>query len=274
MWSLTVPVFRRAAVVGTTLGACTFASSWTSQDGLEGATGVAGLWAVPRSIYTAWTFSTVVSDYKLTLHNVDKQAGEYAVVLSKLHDRNSQRLLTLCRTNGGIFVKAGQIVAESSALPLEYREAFSALLDRAKASSYEEIEGVIAEALHGEDIKKHFSWIGPVAVASASLAQVHQARLLDGTLVAVKVQHANLRTEVGADLTVMQCLAVCAPYVFEDLELGWLVKQLRLNLEHELDFINEGKNSEKLAASLQHRQDVVVPKVFWNLSSCRVLTTE
>ncbi|KAJ3612904.1 hypothetical protein NHX12_019161 [Muraenolepis orangiensis] len=109
---------------------------------------------------------------------------------------------------------------------------------------------------------------------AASLAQVHKAVLHDGRTVAVKVQHPKVQSQSSKDILVMEVLVRAVHWLFPDLAFMWLVEEAKKNMPLELDFLNEGRNAEKVAQMLSHFTFLKVPQIHWELSTKRILTME
>ena len=89
---------------------------------------------------------------------------------------------------------------------------------------------------------------------------MHKARLHDGRHVAVKVQYLGLEAAVAADMTTLSALSTAAAWLFpSSFKLGWVLDDLRRNLDLELDFQLEAENASKLACLLKGRKDVIAP---------------
>lgn len=131
----------------------------------------------------------------------------------------------------------------------------------------------------GESPETFFAEFDPVPLASASLAQVHAARTHDGQKVAVKVQHDHLTDTSVVDIATVDLLVNALHYIFPTFDYRWLVDEVRESAPKELDFLNEAKNSEKCLDNFRRLSphiagSIYAPKVYWNLSTSRILTME
>uniref|UniRef100_A0A7N4PPE8 AarF domain-containing protein kinase 1 n=1 Tax=Sarcophilus harrisii TaxID=9305 RepID=A0A7N4PPE8_SARHA len=111
-------------------------------------------------------------------------------------------------------------------------------------------------------------------LGAASLAQVHKAVLYDGRTVAVKVQHPKVQAQSSKDILLMEVLVGAVKQLFPEFEFMWLVDEAKKNLPLELDFLNEGRNAEKVAEMLKRFGFLKVPRIYWELSTRRVLLME
>lgn len=211
--------------------------------------------------------------YKRTKFLYSNDSTLYEEKMSKLHRQVAHGLLRVCQKNGGIYVKAGQTAASLTTLPPEYREMLEKLEDSVPPRSF----GFIRKAFEidlGHKVEDVFEVFESKATAAASLAQVHKARLKDGTDVAVKIQYPGLESSLHADLAAMTILAGIATCVFRVSDWRWFLKELRDKLSEELDFRNEADNAARLAACFANRTDIVVPRLFPRWSSRKVLCME
>ncbi|KAL7534306.1 LOW QUALITY PROTEIN: hypothetical protein ACHAXR_009195 [Thalassiosira sp. AJA248-18] len=191
-----------------------------------------------------------------------------------IHQRNADRLLQLCRSNGGVYIKVGQHLANLDLLLPEDYTFFT--FDDAPVSSYQDVCKVVKEEL-GSSPDELFSEFSHEPLASASLAQVHVGHCREtNKKLAIKVQHKGLRETSKGDLLAMSTVVNVAEKIFEEkFTLGWICEELTPQLPKELDFTNEGQNSEAASAHLSSTGlDVVVPRVLWDFTSDRVLTME
>lgn len=232
------------------------------------------------------TFTTgliVALDYKLNFRP-DPWIGDGVM---DLHSRSAQRVFDLLRGNGGLYLKIGQAVAMQSAiLPPEFQKMFSRMFDDAPQNSWKEAEQVIREDF-GKSVEEVFgvSFTGEpgkgvmeqTARASASVAQVHWARLPDGREVAIKIQKREIARQVGWDLWAFKVVTKIYTWWFE-LPLYHLVPYISDRLMLETDFENEAHNGEMMRNLIQNeprlRDRVYIPAVYKEFSSKRVMTAE
>ncbi|RHZ82009.1 hypothetical protein Glove_115g30 [Diversispora epigaea] len=224
-----------------------------------------------RNALTAWNGLCIGLDYKI---NFRPGKGDK---IEELHERVANRILNICRSNGGLYIKLGQSIGvQSSILPTAYQRAFKQLYDDAPAVEFEQVVKIFKEDFncHPDDIFDDFE---RNAIASASVAQVHQAKLKDGTLVAVKVQKPDIRKQMYWDLLAYKALMYLYEYIF-DLPLTWSANYTEKHIRQEVDFENEGRNAEKTNKHLEMekslRNKAYIPKIFWDYTSKRVLTAE
>ncbi|KAE8403887.1 ABC1 family-domain-containing protein [Aspergillus pseudonomiae] len=254
------------------------------------ATGV--VYAIDTQFYassltrTARTFTLgliVALDYKINF----RPNPLLAKSINHLHTRNAERLSDLLRQNGGLYLKIGQAVAMQSAiLPPEFQKMFSRMFDDAPQNDWKDVEKVIREDF-GKSPEEVFgvSFTGDPtkgvmerrARASASVAQVHWARLADGREVAVKVQKREIAQQIQWDLWAFKVVTWVYSRVF-DIPFYSLVPYVSERLFLETDFENEADNSEHMARLVagesRLRNRVYIPKVYRELSSKRVMTAE
>uniref|UniRef100_A0A8D1C5Q5 AarF domain-containing protein kinase 1 n=1 Tax=Sus scrofa TaxID=9823 RepID=A0A8D1C5Q5_PIG len=220
------------------------------------------------------TTAVISYDYLTSLRRVPYGSKEYLQLRSKVHLRSARRLCELCCANRGTFIKVGQhLGALDYLLPEEYTSTLKVLHSQAPQSSMQEVRQVIREDL-GKEIHDLFVSFDDTPLGAASLAQVHKAVLHDGRTVAVKVQHPKVQAQSSKDILLMEVLVLAVKQLFPEFEFMWLVDEAKKNLPLELDFLNEGRNAEKVAQMLKHFDFLKVPRIHWELSTKRVLLME
>ncbi|XP_065542034.1 aarF domain-containing protein kinase 1 isoform X2 [Lathamus discolor] len=225
-------------------------------------------------IYRPSVTALITYDYLTSLRSVPYGSEEYNFLKSQVHLRSAERLRKLCCVNRGTFIKVGQhLGALDYLLPEEYTRTLKVLHNQAPQSTRQEIEQVIREDL-GKEIKELFVSFEYTPLGAASLAQVHKAVLQDGRTVAVKIQHPKVQAQSSKDILLIEVLLLVVKQIFPDFEFMWLVEEAKKNLPLELDFLHEGRNAEKVADMFKNFDFLKVPRIYWELSSSRVLLME
>ena len=174
---------------------------------------------------------------------------------------------------GPAFVKLGQILAGRADLfGPEWISEFEKLHSRVPPVPFEDLRAQLADDLGGEP-ETVFAWFDVEPLAAASIAQVHRARLKDGTEVVVKVRRPGIRRVIDADLRLLERLAGMAEREWPDLKPYRpveLVRQFGHSLRRELDLANECRQAERIAANFSEQTDIVIPKVYWEWTHERV----
>jgi ubiquinone biosynthesis protein len=174
---------------------------------------------------------------------------------------------------GPTFVKLGQILATRGDLfPPEWIAEFGKLQDAAPALPFEDLRGQLIEDL-GEAPEAVFAELDPVPLAAASLAQVHRARLADGTAVVLKVRRPGIRPVIEADLRLLDRLAEIIEKEAPELvryRPREVIRQFAHSLRRELDFSAEGRHAERIAALFVGSPEIVVPRIHWQWTGERL----
>ncbi|WP_334182502.1 ABC1 kinase family protein [Novosphingobium sp.] len=178
---------------------------------------------------------------------------------------------------GPTYVKLGQILATRRDLLTDpWIAAFEQLQSDAPRIPFEDLRGEVEAALGGppETIFAHFD---TEPLAAASIAQVHRARLQDGTEVVVKIRRPGIRARMEADLRLMRHLAALAEarsVAVRRMKPAAMIEQLGREILDELDFTNEGRNADLLRADLASLERVSVPRIHWEWTGEQVLVMD
>jgi len=179
----------------------------------------------------------------------------------------------------GIASKVGQMAAYIDGIvPENQREQYQGwlkgLLDQTTASPFSDVRAII-EADTGVALEKSFVEFDEAPIASASIGQVHRARLLDGREVAVKVQHPGIADAVASDLKnaglLESALAIAGTRKFESKRV---LEEIRARFSEELDYKLEASRQRAFATLNADTPAVLVPMLVDSLCTSRMLTME
>ena len=188
-----------------------------------------------------------------------------------------QRVRHVFEELGPTYIKLGQILStRPDLIPMEFIEEFAKLQDNVPPFDFALVQQLIERELHGL-ADSIFQKIESTPVATASIGQVHRAVLPDGEQVAVKFQRPGIRKIVEVDLEIMLHLAMLAEKHLPELAVHRpvkIVEEFARTLENEIDYKREATNMERVAIQFFEDTNVYIPKVFRELTSARVLTTE
>jgi len=174
----------------------------------------------------------------------------------------------------GLLIKACQFIAtRADILPDEWVGTLSRLHDSVPPRPFSTIRQQVETELH-RPLQIIFADFNPSPLASASLAQVHQARTVDGRQCAVKVQYPGIEGIIRADLRNLMFTLRLLARLEPDLDFRIIARELLKYIPMELDFLNEARNCETLSSNFASRADVVIPKIYHEFTTRRVLTME
>lgn len=184
--------------------------------------------------------------------------------------QSPERLRRAIEDLGPTFVKLGQVLAGRADLfAPEWTRELSKLHEHASPIEWEEIEAQLTEVL-GAPPQSIFEELDTTPLASASIAQVHRARLADGTQVVLKVRRPGIREVVESDL---RLLAHLAEFMERELPESRryhpqkLVRHFAQSLRNELDLSVEAHQSERIAQNMADQDGLVIPRIHWEWTS-------
>jgi len=228
-----------------------------------------------RFLIVSRMVAVVYGGYK-TLQLFEKIAGldRVADMYRSHHRRSAEMAYDTATRLQGLLIKSCQFLGtRADILPRQYIEVLSELHDRVPARSAAEMIGALERELC-RPWREVFAEFDEKPLASASLAQVHRARLHDGREVAVKIQYPEIARLVEIDLTNLSFLVNILARIERNFDLRLILREVSKYVRLELDFENEADNAEKIRANLLQRSDVVVPLIVRELSTRRVLVME
>lgn len=222
-------------------------------------------------------FAEIVDRMHLTAYlqlgqRLFKRKGTKARPLSQ-----SERIRLALEELGPTFIKLGQLLSTRSFLiPAELVEELSKLQDEVSPLPFEKIRHYVEDELGGALTDK-FAEFQNEAIASASIAQAHRARTHDGQEVVLKIRRPEVARIIATDLDILSDIAhLMDKYIPESRQFDpvGIVRELSQTTKREMDFYNEGRNIEIFAKNMHGFDHVYIPKVFWEFTTDKILTTE
>jgi len=232
-------------------------------------------------VLAAYKAKEVQLDLKRKLGNEVTQEEEDQI-WKDLDEWGSQRIADTIQEMKGFYVKTGQVISTRVDLfPEAYTSKLQQLQDGIEPMPFDLVEKVVCqELLDGAPLSELFATFDPEPLGSASIAQVHKATLLDGRVVAVKLQRPNVEPKLLGDVAnlkrISKALAKSLPvdYYTVFCELGDA-------LVNELDFLAEAQAMRKIDLAISHDTDgtpcdrpVTIPLPIGELVSKRVLVMD
>ena len=188
-----------------------------------------------------------------------------------------ERLRRACEELGPAFVKLGQLAAaRTRTLPPEFTDELAKLQDQVAPLPFGEVRAVIEEELK-RPLAEIFASVDETPLGSASIAQVHRAKLLTGEDVVIKTQRPGIQKTVAEDLALLRQLASLAETHLPEWRLHQpvtLVDELARSLEKEMDFTCEAAHLERFSWQFRDEATIYLPAVFEEFTTTRVLVME
>jgi len=189
----------------------------------------------------------------------------------------AERLRMAFEELGPTFVKLGQILSVRPDLLTEsYIEEFKKLQDKIPSFSAEQAKKEIETQL-GKTIEQLFSFFDATPIASASIGQVHRAMTKNHEQVIVKIQRPRIQNTIDTDLHILFDLAKLIEKNIPESHLfspSVIISEFSKTIQRELDFYREGQNIERFHRNFTDDETVYIPKVYWELTTDRILTME
>lgn len=191
--------------------------------------------------------------------------------------KRAAELRTIFTRLGPTFIKLGQGLSTRPDLcPPEYLEELAQLQDALPTFPNADAFSCIETEL-GMPLESIFSSISPTPIAAASLGQVYKARLkYSGKTVAVKVQRPGIEEAIGLDFYLIRGLGFFINKYVDIIttDAVALIGEFASRVYQELNYVQEGQNARKFKMLYADKEDILVPDIFWNYTSGKVLTME
>lgn len=208
---------------------------------------------------------------RLPFHRVREQQADMQEISQPV------RLRRACEELGPTFVKLGQLAAaRTRILPLEFTDELAKLQDQVASLDFADVRKVIEEELK-RPLREVFASVDEKPLGSASIGQVHRAKLISGEDVVVKVQRPGIEKTVAEDLAILRQIASLAEAHLPEWRLHRplaLVNELAKSLEREMDFTSEAAHLERFC--WQFRDDITIhlPRVWLEFTTPHLLVME
>ena len=214
-----------------------------------------------------------------TLKRPFQSAGKKEQELLDLHLKNALRIVESSRELRGAFMKLVQMLSmRSDILPSEVVNILSVVQSSVPPMDYDVIRTQVKAEL-GKYPEQLFTRFDRAAFAAASLGQVHRARLKSGEDVVVKIQYPGVDETVVQDLKNMKALLQVFTLITRDVlrqkfDASEIYQEMEERLREELDYVHEANNIALFQRLFADDADMIIPRVYADLSSRRVLTME
>jgi ubiquinone biosynthesis protein len=203
-------------------------------------------------------------------------AKEEFDILKKNNSWSPKKLRLLFEKLGPTFIKLGQLLSlRPDLIPVNYSLEFTKLQDEIKSFPYSTAKSIIESQLK-LPLNKIFKDFSKKPISAASISQVHQATLLSGESVAVKVQRPSIKEIMESDIDIMELLTplLQKKLNISSVDLNLILEEFRTYTERELDFRFELRNLTKFYDYFKSWDNIVIPKTHEKFSSKFVLTME
>ncbi len=188
---------------------------------------------------------------------------------------NAVRIRKALEELGATFIKLGQLLSlRPDLIPKEFCDEFRKMQDEVPGFSVKVAKEIVKKELAKEG--KAFAYLSPKPIAAASIGQVHEAVLKNGKKVVVKIQRPEIRKRIETDLDILFYLAKkIEKHIGTDIiNATEIIKEFERYTKDELDFVNEARNIDRFYKNFEHDKSIVIPKVYWDYTTDRILTME
>ncbi|MEE9385264.1 MAG: AarF/UbiB family protein [Nannocystaceae bacterium] len=222
-------------------------------------------------------FGWVISQLKLRRELQVEYSGPELTRAAMGSQETGRRLVKVFTGLGPTWVKFGQILStRGDILPEAMVRELASLQDAVEPIAFNAIESQLRRNL-GEDFRDRFESVDTEALASASIAQVHRARLNDGTDVVLKVQRPAIAPTIHSDLHILRAFAGYLEEAFDEakvMALQGMVDDFSKSIAQEMDYRTEATNMARFRHNLEEQPKIYIPTVYAEHSTAEVLCME
>lgn len=228
-------------------------------------------------VFITHGFGWVVAQLRLRRELGVEHGGEELGRAALSSPDTGKRLVAALTLLGPSWVKFGQILStRPDTLPASIIAELQTLQDDVAPVPFEDMDGQLQRNL-GKDWRRHFERFEEQPLASASIGQVHEAVLSDGTRVVLKIQRPGIGPKISSDINILHAIAGYLEEAFEEahiMDLRGMVRDFAKSLAQELDYTVEASNMERFRRNFAASEDIKIPTVYRELSTEQVLTME
>lgn len=239
-----------------------------------------------RKLLRMIKINRVLTHYQIDKLILENSKFAWLILLNKLLPWNwskrsnasrGERIRLSLEELGPIFIKLGQALStRKDLMPHDISIELAKLQDDCPPFDEQKSINMIEEALNSP-VNEAFASFNPVPIASASIAQVHEAVLHTGTEVVVKVVRPDIKPVIEQDVSIMFSLAKlieAAVKIAKRLHPVEVVEEFEKTILDELDMMREAANAGQLKRNFDNSDLLYVPEVYWELTSQSVMTME
>ena len=190
---------------------------------------------------------------------------------------NGKKLAVYLESLGPIFTKFGQLLStRTDILDFKTAKELESLTDSCKPFKVSVFKQIVEKEL-GDSIENIFESFDEKPLAAASLAQVHTAKLKNGTEVVIKVLRPNIRRKVKKNLRLLKASAKVFSYLYKDsyrLKPNEVIRDYEATILKELDLRLEASNTNLTRKNFLHSNELYIPEVYWDLTTSNIMVLE
>ncbi|HYB04097.1 MAG TPA: AarF/UbiB family protein, partial [Nitrososphaerales archaeon] len=227
-----------------------------------------------RFYQVIWKLLPVAYNYRRDRREIRRAEG--SLVHPELYRKHGKKAVETFIELGPAYVKLGQLLSvRPDVIPQPYIDEFTKLQDEVPPAPFEEVKPTLEKEL-GKPISEVFESFDPSAVTGASLGQVYRAKY-QGQEVVVKVNRPGIREKMRVDTKVLfRVVPLVGRFIDQSLKVTAqsVVEQFTETIKEEMDYKKEAHNLITVGKNLKSQKDVIIPRIYPELSSESVLVLE